>query len=56
MIERSADQGVFSTAYSSILSSILDMSLPAPAVVLQAPSSGAAPRSVSRMRVNNVVL
>ena len=57
MIVTSAGQGVFSTASSSILSPTLEISLPAPAVVLQAPSSGAAPpRSAIRVRVNNVVL
>lgn len=54
MIVRSSGQGVCSTASSSILSPTLETSLPAPAVVLQALSSGAA-RAI-RVRVNNIDL
>jgi hypothetical protein len=53
---RPAGQGACLFALLSMASPVLEISWPAPAMVWQAPRSGAAPKSTSRVRVNIVVL
>src|SRR5687767_5931436 len=56
LVIEASGQGVCSTASSSMTSPTLEISLPAPAVVLHAPRSGTAPRSAIRVRVGIMVL